>query len=62
MKDKSSISAILKQLDLTLTNAQHELNEIKEEKNDLDKDLIKKTEEYLSYLKKCRSELQKISK
>ena len=62
LKDRSSISVILEQLDLTLTNAQQELNEVKAEKNDLDKDLIKKTEEYLSYLKKCQSELQKIAK
>ena len=62
LQDKSSISVILKQLDLTLTNAQHEFNEVKAEKNDLDKDLIKKTEEYLSYLKKCQSELQKMTK
>ena len=62
LKDKSAISAILKQVVLTLTKAEDELNEIKAEKNDLDKDLIKKTEEYLSYLKKCRSELQKLTK
>lgn len=62
LKDKSSLSAILKQLDLALANAQHELNGVKAEKNDLDKDLIMKTEEYLSYLKKCQSKLQKIAK
>ena len=62
LKDKSSISDILKKLDLTLTIAQHELNEVKAEKNDLDKDLIKKSEEYLLCLKKCRSELQKMTK
>ena len=54
--------AILKQLELTLHKAQQELGDIKAEKNDLDKDLIKKTEEYISYLKKCQSELQKITK
>lgn len=62
LKDKSAISAILKQLNITLTNTQHELNEVKAEKNDLDKDLIKKTEEYLLYLKRCQSELQKLAK
>ena len=62
LKDRDSISAILEQLDHTLTNAQQELNKVKAEKNDLDKDLIKKTEEYLLYLKKCRSELQKMAK
>lgn len=62
LKDKGSISAIMRQIDFTLTNTQHKLNEVKAEKNDLDKDLIKKTEEYLSYLRKCRSELQKIIK
>lgn len=49
----------MKQLDLTLSKAQMELSEIKAEKNDLDKELIKKTEDYVSYLKKCKSELQK---
>lgn len=62
LKDKSSVLTILKQLEITLETAQQELSEIKAEKNDLDKDLIKKTEEYISYLKKCRSELQKMSK
>ena len=62
LKDKDSVLAILKQLELTLHKAQQELGDIKAEKNDLDKDLIKKTEEYISYLKKCQSELQKITK
>lgn len=62
LKDKSSVLTILKQLDLTLNTTQQELSEIKAEKNDLDKVLIKKTGEYISYLKKCRSKLQKISK
>ena len=62
LQDKSSISKILEQLTLTLEKTQHELNEIKAEKNDLDKDLIKKTEDYLSYLKKCQNELKKLAK
>ena len=62
LQDKSSISKILEQLTLTLEKTQHELNEIKAEKNDLDKELIKKTEDYLSYLKKCQNELKKLAK
>jgi hypothetical protein len=32
------------------------------EENDVDKELLKKTEEYLKYLARCRSELQRIIK
>lgn len=61
-KDKSSISMILERLELTLSYARHELDEVKAEKNDLNKALIKNTEEYLLYLEKCRNELKNLAK
>lgn len=62
LKDRSSVGAILRQLEVTVENTENELDEIKTEKNELDKEIIKKTEEYLKCLKKCRSELEKLSK
>ena len=62
LNDKASVRAILKELELTINDSEQELNTIKLEKNDLDKELIKKMGKYHQYLKKCSKELRKISK
>ena len=62
LHDKEAVKTILHKIEATIEDVERELKEIKNEKNDLDKDLIKKTEEYLKYLGKCRSELKRIVK
>ena len=59
LNDKLSVKKILRQIEVTIKDTEQALNDVRAEKNDLDKDLIKRTEEYLKYLKKCQSELQK---
>ena len=62
LKDKQAVSAILQQVEGTITILEKKLENLESEDNDLDKDLIKKTSDYVKYLKRCRSELQKLTK
>ena len=62
LKDKNSVHAILQAVAETITTIEATLQTLKEADNELDKELIKKTSEYLIYLKRCHSELQKIEK
>ena len=61
LHDKASVKKILQQTEIAFTNTKQELDEIKAEKNDLDKEIISKTEDYLKYLGRCLHELQKLS-
>ena len=60
--DIKTITEINNNIDYVLSKAEKELSSIKEEKNDLDIELVKKTENYIKYLKKCKIELQRIIK
>ncbi len=60
LNDKESIGIVLRQIERIIDKNELELDEIKAEKNDLDKEVIKKIEVYLKYLKKCRSEIEKM--
>ncbi len=62
LKDKKSVLAVYQQVNVAVEISENELNVLKEEKNDLDKDLIRKTEDYQKYLKKCSKELNKLTK
>lgn len=62
LKDKAAVLGMLHQVEEVIRNIESELTALNAAKNDLDKEMIKKTEEYLKYLNKCRSELQKLSK
>lgn len=60
--DTKAINNIIRNLKHILGKAEKELASIKSEKNDLNAELIKKSEEYIKNLKKCQSELQRITK
>ena len=62
LKDNKAITEISKKIKRVLDKAEKELDQIKLEKSELDAELIKKTEEYVKYLKKCHTELQRIIK
>ncbi len=62
LSNRKAILEIGQNIKQALDKAEKELASIKAEKNDLDTELIKKTEEYVKYLKKCHTELQRISK
>ena len=62
LHDNHSVAEILQQIEIAIAKTEKEVAEIDAEKSDLDKELLKKTEEYLKYLARCRSELQRIIK
>ena len=62
LSDNKAVIEISHNIKQVLDKAEKELASIKAEKNELDAELIKKTEEYVKYLKKCHTELQRIIK
>lgn len=62
LRDKAAVLGMLCQVEKVIRTTETELEALNAAKNDLDKEMIKKTEEYLKYLKKCKAELQKLSK
>lgn len=62
LNEKEYAKGILHQIEFAISNTEEEIKSLKAESNDLDKEMLKKTEEYLKYLKRCQSELQKLTK
>ena len=62
LHDNHSVMEILQQIEMAIAKTEKEVAEIDAEKSDLDKELLKKTEEYLKYLAGCKSELLRIIK
>ncbi len=62
LNEKEYAKGILHQIEFAISNTEDEIKSLKTESNDLDKEMLKKTEEYLKYLKRCQSELQRLTK
>ncbi len=62
LNEKVYAKKILHQIDFAISDTEDEIKSLKTERNDLDKEVLKKTEEYLKYLKRCQSELQRLTK
>lgn len=62
LNDKEGVKGILRQIEITTSRTEDDLKNLKDESNDLDKELLKKEEEYLKYLKRCQSELHRLTK
>lgn len=62
IKDIDSVKGILAQVENTKNKMEKDIKELEAEKNDLDKDTIRKMSEYVKYLNKCTDELKKIVK
>ncbi len=60
--EKEYAKGILQQITIAISYTEKEIKSLKDENNDLDKEMLKKEEEYLKYLKKCQSEMQKLTK
>ncbi len=56
LNEKEYAKGILHQIEFAISNTEEEIKSLKAESNDLDKEMLKKTEEYLKYLKRwfCR--------
>ena len=61
LKDSKSAFDILQLVKKTIASNENKLSLIKAENNDLDEEYIKKTDEFLKYVKRCKNELQKIA-
>ena len=61
MQDSDAVKAILHQVDGAIDKMEKDVKLLEDENNDLDKEMIKKMSGYVKYLKKCRSELQKLA-
>ena len=62
LNEKEYAKGILRQIEFAISNTKDEIKSLKAESNDLDKETLKKTEEYLNYLKRCQSELQRLTR
>lgn len=60
LNDKKAVLGISHQIDYSIANIEEQIQDLKNEKNDLNAEIIKKESEYLKYLKKCNAELKKI--
>ena len=61
LNEKEYAKGILCQVVLTVSDTEEKIKSLKAENNDLDKEILKKAAEYLKYLKKCQSELQRLT-
>lgn len=61
LKEKEYAKRILHQIELTVSDTGEKIKFLKAEDNDLDKEILKKAAEYLKYLKRCQSELQRLT-
>ena len=59
---KQMAGSLLKQVEIAEARITAELNELKQEDNDLDKEYLKHLDSYLGCLKKTRAEMQKMTK
>lgn len=62
LNQKQMAGALLKQVEIAESRITAEINELKQEDNDLDKEYLKHLDSYLGCLKKVRGELQKMTK
>jgi len=62
LNEKEYAKGILHQIEFAISNTEDEIKSLKTESNDLNKEILKKTEEYLKYLKRCQNELQRLIK
>ena len=62
LHEKQQIASILHQVEEAISQSEKELEDIKADHNDLDKELISKSEDCLKILRRVRSELKKIVK
>ena len=62
LNEKQYAKGLLHQIEFAISDTEDEIKSLKTESNDLDKEILKKTEEYLKYLKRCQSELQRLTK
>lgn len=62
LHQKQLAASMLHQVEIAENHINNELDELKNEDNDLDKEYIKRLEKYLGCLKKVRTELQKMTK
>ena len=59
-QDADALNSFICTLQQAEKNIEHEIKDIEEENNDLDKQLLKDLNEYLKILKKCSGELKKL--
>lgn len=62
LNEKEYAKGLLHQIENAIFKTEDEIKSLKEESNDLDNEMLKKTEEYLKYLKRCQSELKRLTK
>lgn len=62
LQQKQIAENLLRQVESTMNYVTAELNELKQEDNDLDKEYIKRLESYLNCLKKVKTEIHKLIK
>lgn len=62
LNDEETVNYISDNTEKAVKTVELAYQKLREEDNDLDKTLIKRTSDYLKYLKKCNAELKKIAK
>lgn len=62
LKDKDSVEGVLHQIETALARVEREIESVKSEENELDKEILSKAEEFFKYIKRCEKELQKLIK